>query len=96
VPSGSKTSSCDPAPIVEQLSSASVLAVVNGRHLVGDLRSIRERWNSQITARRDSAVHRVVDLLIRQPVFDALTLQRNSGSLPAMPVDTSTLSWKPV
>jgi Fic family protein len=69
----------DPAPIVEQLSSASVLAVVNGRHLVGDLRSIRERWNSQIKARRDSAVHRVADLLIRQPVFDALTLQREVG-----------------
>jgi Fic family protein len=66
----------DPAPIVEQLSSAAILAVVNGRHLVGDLRSIRERWNSQITARRDSAVHRVADLLVRQPVFNALTLQR--------------------
>lgn len=69
----------DPAPIVEQLSTASILAIVNGRHLVGDLRSIRERWNSQITARRDSAVHRVADLLIRQPVFDALTLQRELG-----------------
>jgi Fic family protein len=69
----------DPAPIVEQLSAASILAVVNGRHLVGDLRSIRERWNSQISARRDSAVHRVADLMIRQPVFNALTLQRELG-----------------
>jgi len=69
----------DPAPIVEQLSSASVLAVINGRHLVGDLRSIRERWNSQIKARRDSAIHRVADLMIRQPVFNALTLQRELG-----------------
>jgi Fic family protein len=69
----------DPAPIVEQLSAASILAVVNGRHLVGDLRSIRERWNSQIKARRDSAVHRVADLMIRQPVFNALTLQRELG-----------------
>lgn len=69
----------DPAPIVEQFCAASVLAVVNGRHLVGDLRSIRERWNSQITARRDSAVHRVADLLLSQPVFNALTLQRELG-----------------
>jgi Fic family protein len=69
----------DPAPIVEQLSSAAILAVVNGRHLVDDLRSIREQWDSQITARRDSAVHRVADLLIRQPVFNALTLQRELG-----------------
>jgi Fic family protein len=69
----------DPGPIVEQLSSAAILAVVNGRHLVRDLRSIRERWDAQITARRDSAVHRVADLLIRQPVFNALTLQRELG-----------------
>ena len=69
----------DPAPIVEQLSVAAILAVVNGRHLVGDLRSIRERWDSQITARRDSAVHRVADLLVQQPVFNALTLQRELG-----------------
>jgi Fic family protein len=69
----------NPAPIVEQLSIAAILAVVNGRHLVGDLRSTREQWDSRITARRDSAVHRVADLLIRQPVFNALTLQRELG-----------------
>ena len=69
----------DPAPIVERLSAASVLAVVNGRHLVDDLRSIRESWDSKITARRDSAVHRVADLLIKQPVFNAHVLQRELG-----------------
>lgn len=69
----------NPAPIVEQLSTAAILAVVNGRHLVGDLRSIREQWDAQITARRDSAIHRVADLLVRQPVFNAVTLQRELG-----------------
>ena len=69
----------DPAPIVERLSAASILAVANGRHLVADLRSIRERWDSKITARRDSAVHRVADLLIKQPVFNAQVLQRELG-----------------
>jgi Fic family protein len=69
----------DPAPIVEQLSAAATLAVINGRHLVDDLRSIRERWNDRITARRDSAVHRVADLLVRQPVLNALTIQRELG-----------------
>ena len=69
----------DPAPIVERLSTASILAVANGRHLVADLRSIRESWDSQITARRDSAVHRVADLLIKQPVFNAQVLQRELG-----------------
>lgn len=66
----------DPAPIVERLSEASLLAVANGRQLVADLRSIRGEWNSRINARRDSAVHRVVDLLIRYPVFNARLLER--------------------
>ncbi|GGF37643.1 Fic family protein [Williamsia phyllosphaerae] len=69
----------DPAPIVEKFSFAAILAVINGRHLVSDLREIRARWDSQITARSDSAVHRVADLLIRQPVFNAVTLRRELG-----------------
>jgi len=36
----------DTAPIVERLSAASVLAVANGRHLVRDLRSIRDEFTS--------------------------------------------------
>ncbi len=69
----------DPVPIVERLTEASILAVINGRHLVSDLRSLRERWDSQITARRDSAIHRVADLLIRCPVINARVLQRELG-----------------
>lgn len=55
------------------------MAVAHGRHLMSDLRSIREDWHSRITARRDSAVHRVADLLIRYPVFNARLLQRELG-----------------
>lgn len=69
----------DPAPIVERLSEASLLAVANGRRLVTDLRSIREEWDTRIAARRDSAVHRVADLLIQHPVFNAQFLQRELG-----------------
>ncbi|AWT53100.1 Fic family protein [Mycolicibacterium smegmatis] len=69
----------DPAPIVERLSEASLLAVANGRRLVTDLRSIREEWDTRIAARRDSAVHRVADLLIQHPVFNAQLLQRELG-----------------
>lgn len=61
----------DPAPIVERLSEASILAVINGRQLVADLQTIRGQWDSKITARRDSAVHRVADLLIKRPVVNA-------------------------
>ncbi|GAB3218082.1 Fic family protein [Mycolicibacterium hippocampi] len=66
----------DVAPIVARLSEASLLAVANGRQLVTELRSIREEWNSRITARRDSAIHRVADMLIKYPVINARFLQR--------------------
>lgn len=69
----------DPTPMVERLSTASILAVINGRHLVSDLRSIRAEWAAKITARRDSAVHRVADLLLKRPVFNAQLLQRELG-----------------
>jgi Fic family protein len=65
----------DPAGIVERLSTASMLAVVNGRQLVADLRAIRENWESKTTARRDSAIHRVADLLIKRPVVNAQLLK---------------------
>jgi len=69
----------DPAQMVERLSAASVLAVANGRHLISDLRSIRAGWESKITARRDSAVHRVADLLLKRPVINARLLQGELG-----------------
>lgn len=69
----------DTTPIVERLSGASVLAVANGRRLVNDLRSIRAGWESKITARRDSAIHRVADLLLKRPVINAQLLQRELG-----------------
>lgn len=66
----------DPAAIVERLSDASLLAVTNGRQLVEELRSIRAEWDSRISARRDSAVHRVADLLITYPVLNAKLVER--------------------
>ncbi|WP_231995566.1 Fic family protein [Mycobacterium sp. 1274756.6] len=69
----------DAAPIVEQLSQAALLAVANGRRLVADLRDIRTGWGSRITARRDSAVWKVSDLLLRRPVFNAALLHRELG-----------------
>jgi hypothetical protein len=43
--------------------------VANGRRLVSDLRSIRAGWESKISARRDSAIHRVADLLLKRLVI---------------------------
>ncbi|SUE14169.1 mobile mystery protein B [Rhodococcus gordoniae] len=63
----------DVEPIVRSIVDASFAAVTNGRTLVADLGSVREIWRSRVTARRDSAVHRLVDVLLRQPVIDNRT-----------------------
>lgn len=69
----------DPAPIVTQFSAAAVAAIANGRHLVADLRQIRGSWNDVVTARSDSAVWRVADLLTRRPVVNAALLAMELG-----------------
>jgi Fic family protein len=66
----------DAAEIVRQVSEASFIAIANGRQLVADLEDIRRRWNDVIRARRDAAAWRLADLLLRQPVVDAATAQR--------------------
>lgn len=65
----------DPTPIIGQLSEASLIAIANGRQLVGDLRAIKSRWHDNISARRDAVVWRLADLLLRQPVIDATIVQ---------------------
>lgn len=57
-------------PIVHSIVDASFAAVANGRTLVRDLESVRADWRTQVAARRDSAVHRLADFLLRQPVVD--------------------------
>lgn len=69
----------DAAPIVECFSRATVLSITNGRELVAELRRIRENWDVAITARSDSAVWKVADLLTRRPVVNAALLARELG-----------------
>lgn len=69
----------DAAPIVERFSHATVLAIANGRQLVTELRDIRQTWNKVITARSDSAVWKVADLLTRRPVVNAALLAQELG-----------------
>ncbi|MFB7876425.1 Fic family protein [Nocardia sp. NPDC056064] len=63
----------DPAPIVHQVAEATFTALGNARLLVEDIHHIRERWESAIRARRGSASWRLLDVALRQPVFDAAT-----------------------
>jgi Fic family protein len=69
----------DAVPIVERFSEAAMLAIANGRQLVTDIRVIREAWNGVITARSDSAVWRVADLLTRRPVVNAALVGQELG-----------------
>lgn len=69
----------DPAPIVRRVSEAAVVAVFNGRQLVSDLHAVREEWNGKITARSDSAVWEIADLLLRRPVINTALLTEQLG-----------------
>ena len=69
----------DAAPIVERFSQATVRAIANGRQLVTELRDIRENWNGVITARSDSAVWKVADLLTRRPVVNSVLVGEELG-----------------
>nr|WP_310771991.1 Fic family protein [Mycobacterium sp. Z3061] len=69
----------DAAEIVELVSQACVRAIANARELVADLRGIRQAWNDVITARSDSAVWKVADILTRRPVVNAALLAQELG-----------------
>jgi Fic family protein len=69
----------DPAPIVRRVSQAAVAAVFNGRQLVSDLHAVRAEWNGKITARSDSAVWDIADLLLRRPVINTTLLTDELG-----------------
>ncbi|MFL6100704.1 MAG: Fic family protein [Actinomycetales bacterium] len=69
----------DLEPIVRRMSDAALVAVVNGRQLVEELREIRRSWSQRIRARSDSAVWRVCDLIITRPVIDARLISQELG-----------------
>ena len=56
------------------MAEASFAAVRNGRTLVADIRAAEKRWDSQVTARSDSSVHRVNEYLLGQPVVNTKTV----------------------
>jgi Fic family protein len=69
----------DIAPIVRSIAEASFAAVHNGRILVDDLEIVQGEWRGRISARRDSAAHRLVDVLLRQPVIGAAAAAAQLG-----------------
>jgi Fic family protein len=69
----------DPSAIVRQLAAAAIRAVANGHELVLELRAIRDAWKRTVRARRDSAVWRLADLLLRRPVVNARLVAEELG-----------------
>ncbi|MEE6177848.1 Fic family protein [Mycobacterium sp. 050134] len=69
----------DPSAIVRRVSEAAVTAVFNGRELVNELQAVRAEWNDKITARSDSAVWQIADLLLRHPVINTALLTEELG-----------------
>ena len=69
----------DIEPIVVATAEASFRAVNNGRVLVEDVHAAQARWRASVTARSDSAVWRVLEVVARQPVLTAATLSAQLG-----------------
>lgn len=73
----------DAGEIVRLMSEASFAGIANGRQLVADLRDTRTCWSTVIRARRDAVAWRLAELVLRQPVIDAATAQRELGATSA-------------
>lgn len=69
----------DVRPIIEALSEAAFAAITNGRSLQRDITAIAAQWNGAIRARSDSSVHRLMLLLLRQPVVTLKIVARELG-----------------
>lgn len=78
----------DIQPIVECFAEASFDSVVNGRHLITDLRNLREAWSDAITSRRQAIAWRLLDVIFQHPVLDSALVQRELGA-SAMGVDAA-------
>ncbi|MCP3939063.1 MAG: Fic family protein [Actinomycetia bacterium] len=72
----------DPNPIVGLVADASFLAIENGTVLVRELRRLRDDWGHRVSARADSVVWAIADMLLRQPVIDSVVVRRDTGVAP--------------
>lgn len=61
----------DIEPILRCVADAARAGVLVGERLVTGLTEIRADWQHRVAARADSAVWRIIDLLLRQPVITA-------------------------
>lgn len=69
----------DAAPIIDQLTHASLHAVRHGRMLTTRLSELRESWRETLQVRADSTAWKIIDLLPAHPVIDAGTVAERTG-----------------
>ncbi|GAA3932584.1 Fic family protein [Microbacterium soli] len=69
----------DVSPIVLAFANASMRAVSNARRLIADIDEIQRSWATRLTVRRSSNAWRLLDIVARRPVLDAVTAARELG-----------------
>jgi len=68
-------------PIIEVFADGVILAVKNGRRLVGDIESIREEWAERLHGvRADSAAHAIAKVALQYPVLNSKLLRKQVGA----------------
>jgi Fic family protein len=72
----------DAAPIIDQLTHASLRAVHHGQQLATSLADLRRGWRDSLRVRADSTAWKVLDLLPIHPVLDAETVAARTGIHP--------------
>jgi Fic family protein len=66
----------DPEPIVSVFALSSLRAVEHGQTMWRRLDQVRDGWSQVLNVRSDSAVWRLLDVLVAHPVVDAATAAR--------------------
>lgn len=61
----------DPRPIIEMFATAALRAAELGGWLADEVSTVRECWTGAVTARRDAADWRILDLLLARPLVTA-------------------------
>jgi Fic family protein len=69
----------DVDPIVSAFALAGLRAVRHGRTMRTRLDAVRADWKSRVRARSDSAVWKLLDLVVARPVIDAATAAAHLG-----------------
>jgi len=71
-------------PIIEQMTDAAFTAIGNATDMLSNLDAIADEWRDRITARSDSTVWRLAELLMRQPGVNSNVVEEALGvSRPA-------------